>query len=252
MNTFLNDFFNRIQYEKQDVTFENIRVLQSQFAKHIPFENMSIIQNENVHITFDDLKRKIIDNQRGGVCYELNPLFYYVLKELGFDVHLIGGTIFSNEKNRLIQTHFATILHHNGQRYLVDVGFGSHHALQPLPFTGETITSPTGTYRIQKKETTFGEYAFEKYQDGKLEIGYDFFLARIDETALQNAQQIITHHEKSPFNKSPLLTKRTDDGHITLTDKTYTVIKEKQKSKQTIDTQTFRALALREFGITIQ
>ncbi|MEH6889919.1 arylamine N-acetyltransferase [Bacillus sp. JJ864] len=252
MNTFLNDFFNRIQYEKQDVTFEDICTLQSQFAKHIPFENMSIIQNENVHITFEDVKRKIIDNRRGGVCYELNPLFYYALKELGFDVHLIGGTVFSNEENWLIQTHFATILHHNGQRYLIDVGFGSHHALQPLPFTGETITSPTGIYRIQKKETTFGEYSFEKYQDGKLEIGYDFFLARIDETALQNAKQIITHHEKSPFNKSPLLTKRTDDGHITLTDKTYTVIKEKQKSKQTIDTQTFRALALREFGIAIQ
>lgn len=252
MNTFLNDFFNRLRYEKQEVTFEDIHVLQSQFAKHIPFENMSIIQKENIDLTFEDLKRKIIDNRRGGVCYELNPLFYYALKELGFDVHLIGGTVFSDEENRLIQTHFATILHHNEQRYLIDVGFGSHHALQPLPFTGETITSPTGTYRIQKKETTFGEYAFEKYQDGKLEIGYDFFKAPIDETVLQNAQQIITHHEKSPFNKAPLLTKRTDDGHITLTDKTYTVTKGKQKSKQTIDLLTFQALALREFGIAIQ
>lgn len=252
MNTFLNDFFNRIQYKKQDVTFEDICTLQSQFAKHVPFENMSIIQKEHIDLTYEDLKRKIIDNQRGGVCYELNPLFYYALKELGFDVHLIGGTVFSNEENRLIQTHFATMLHHDGQPYLIDVGFGSHHALQPLPFTGEIITSPTGEYRIQKKTTTFGEYAFEKYHDGNLEIGYDFFIAPIDETVLRNAKQIITHHEKSSFNKAPLLTKRTDNGHITLTDKSYTIIKGTQKSKQTIDIQTFQALALSEFGIAVQ
>ncbi|MEI4829593.1 arylamine N-acetyltransferase [Bacillus sp. FJAT-53711] len=252
MNTFLNDFFNRIQYEKQDVTFKDIRVLQSQFAKHVPFENISIIQNENIEITFENLKRKIIANQRGGVCYELNPLFYYALKELGFQVHMISGTVFNDGEIRLIETHFATILHHNNQPYLIDVGFGSHHALQPIPLTGETVKSSTGEYRIQQKKTDLGEYAFEKYKNGTLEIGYDFFTSPIDETVLQNAQQIITHHEQSPFNKSPLLAKLTDDGHITLTDKTYTITKGNHKSKQTIDIQTFQTLALSEFGIAVK
>jgi len=44
---------------------------------------------------------------------------------------------------------------------LVDVGFGSHLALQPIPFTGEFVTSITGDYRIETENTELGEFIFE-------------------------------------------------------------------------------------------
>lgn len=251
MDAFIDNFFKRIQYKgNNDITFEDIRILMNLFAKHVPFENVDIIEKKDVTIDQTYLETKIIEKFRGGLCYELNPLFYYVLKELGFYVWMVSGTVGSRE-SLLKGTHIAVILQKNDERYVIDVGFGSNLALQPLPFTGEFVSSVTGSYRIIKSDMYSDEYVYEKYVNDKRVSKYIFTLEPIDESHINHVKDLITTHPKSSFNKSILLVKLTDDGHMTLTDETFTTVKNGNKHKRDINFMTMKQLSSDKFGISL-
>ncbi|MFB4164815.1 arylamine N-acetyltransferase [Alteribacillus sp. JSM 102045] len=251
MGHFIEDFFKRIQYQgSQDVQFDDLPKLMFQFAKNVPFENIDIIQRKDIEINADNVKRKIIDQSRGGLCYELNPMFYYFLQERGFDVQMVPATVSGNHPE-IIETHVTIVLKKNDQQYLIDVGFGANHALQPIPFSGEFVTSLTGEYRVKHDKTEAGEYVLEKYRCEKLEASYSFFLKQINESHLNHMKEVIMKHPHSPFNQSALLTKLTDDGHTTLTDKTFTIVKDGSKNKQSIDSIKLKQLSISQFGIDV-
>src|SRR5690625_1111397 len=108
MDQVVYDFFNRIHYKGElPVTFNHLPALIVQFARAIPFENSAIMRKEKTVITFRSIIQKIIYEKRGGLCYELNPLLYYMLKELGFNVRLIAGTVTGASVSR---THIAILL----------------------------------------------------------------------------------------------------------------------------------------------
>ncbi|WP_181350435.1 arylamine N-acetyltransferase [Thalassobacillus sp. CUG 92003] len=252
MNHFTKDFYKRIQYQgNQNVQFDDLPELMFEFAKNVPFENLDIIQRQDFEINVDNLKRKIINQYRGGLCYELNPVFYYFLQELGFEVQMISATVSGNDPG-LNGTHLAIVLTKSREQFLIDVGFGSHLALQPVPFTGAFVTSLTGKYRIKSEKTEMGEYVLEKYHYGNLETSYSFFLKPVDESYLNYMKDVVTTHPASPFNKSLLLTKVTDNGHITLTDQTYTIMKKGSKSKESIDSERLKQLSASQFGIEME
>ncbi|WP_169713680.1 arylamine N-acetyltransferase family protein [Paludifilum halophilum] len=232
------------------MTFADLPALQFQFAKTVPFENIDIMVQKNEDLTLENIRKKIIDQKRGGVCYELNPLFYSFLKQQGFDVRMVAATIVHDQDHHdLVGTHITTLLTQEENRYIVDVGFGGNHALQPIPMTGETVTSLTGEYRIREVQTPFGEYAMQKYRDGKLDIQYIFSTEPIDEAHLNMAKDRITDHTDSPFNKSVLLNKLTDDGSITLTNQSFTITRNNRKTRQEVDRDLFKQLCEHRFGI---
>ncbi|WP_082067215.1 arylamine N-acetyltransferase [Paenibacillus terrae] len=68
---------------------EDLNTIIKKTAKTIPFENLSIINSSSSKITPENLIKKIIERNEGGLCYELNSLFYYftanVLSSLPFE-----------------------------------------------------------------------------------------------------------------------------------------------------------------------
>ena len=119
MNQFCTGIFKRIKYNKPlPVTFYDIPNLMEQFAYHIPFENIDVMKEKNSQIDKQFLYTKIVGQERGGLCYELNPLFFYLLEELGFHVQMVQATIDSPKKT-LMNTHIATVLTHQSNLYLI-------------------------------------------------------------------------------------------------------------------------------------
>jgi len=80
MNENLEKLFRRIKYPKQTVQFSDLPLLMKQFAYHLPFENVDIMINRTTSLEYDALCNKMIHNKRGGLCYELNPLFFNTLQ----------------------------------------------------------------------------------------------------------------------------------------------------------------------------
>lgn len=247
MTFFSEKFLQRIQYEEKDtISFEDLPTVMSQFAKHIPFENIEVMLNIDREMKAEQLYEKIIKQNRGGLCYELNPLFYYFLKNYGFQVYMISATVLGS-RNPLQGTHVAIVLEDAGEKYIVDVGFGANLPLQPVPLNGELMTSQTGSYRVVQKKYTTDKYYFEKYVNGDLQIRYLFTLEPIDEKYLNQVKHVITKDERSSFNKSLLITKLTKDGHQTLTDDSFTTVVNGKRKKQVVHREKVKHLAVTHF-----
>ena len=59
----------------------------------VPFENLSIHSGEPIVLDEDALFTKIVDQRRGGFCYECNGLFAGLLRALGFDVAMLAAGV---------------------------------------------------------------------------------------------------------------------------------------------------------------
>jgi N-hydroxyarylamine O-acetyltransferase len=244
-------FRNRIGFPQDEViTFQNLDMVLEKTAKSIPFENLCIIEKRTKEITKENITSKILEQNEGGLCYELNSILYLFLCENGFNPTLIRGVTFNqmNQKwSATGNTHVVNLITHNGQVYLVDTGFGGFLPLKPVPLSGETVASINGEFRVDHEESEHGDYIMYmklNRKDETWKIGYAFNtkeeIQNMNE--LNEVQKIIIEHPESAFNKTPLITKLTDKGNITLTDTSYTEWVHGALNKENINEKRFKQL----------
>ena len=158
--------------------------LQPAHLLTVPFENLDI--HNKVKIDLDNLFDKIVTRRRGGFCYELNGLFYKLLKEIGFTVKMVSARVYTHKKDYSPEfDHMALIVTINDDNYLVDVGFGEF-AFSPIKIeVNKETTDPRGVFKIElfddnhkivAKKNTEGtfvpEYLFSE-KERQLEEFYD-------------------------------------------------------------------------------
>jgi N-hydroxyarylamine O-acetyltransferase len=244
--------------EEEKITFDKLDNILEKTAKNIPFENLCIIKNQTRKISKENLIHKILVRKEGGLCYELNSLLYLFLIENNFDAVLARGVVYDHTAQDYLtlgRTHVTIIVTHKKQKYLLDTGFGGNLPLKPVPFSGETVSSNNGQFRIKKKNSELGDYVLEqklKHKDKDWKIGYTFDSKKTitDISEFNEIQTIIAENPASPFNKTPLITMLTDRGNITLTNESFTQWIDGRVTKEKIDNLKFNALLKQYFGIS--
>nr|WP_245831843.1 arylamine N-acetyltransferase [Oceanobacillus senegalensis] len=237
--------------ENEVITWSKLDYVLEKTAQALPFENLAVIENRRYKISKENLMNKILVNHEGGLCYELNPLFYLFLIENGFDAKLVRGSVYDNENKmfqRLGSTHVSILITLQENTYLIDTGFGANLPLKPVPLTGETVFSKNGEFRIKKTNNEYGDHILEmKLTDKHTDWakGYAFYSNRpmADTSELAEIQSVIYDNENSPFNKSPLISIFTSNGRILLTNTHYTQWIDSVKQKEKIDKEEFEKLA---------
>jgi len=251
-------FRKRIGFPANEkMTFESLDQVLEKTAQTIPFENLCIIGKHTRDITKENLVNKILVKNQGGLCYELNTIFYFLLIENGFDAVLARGVVYENTAQEYLtlgRTHVTILLTHEQQTYVVDTGFGGNLPLKPVPLTGETITSANGEFRIRKVDSKHGNYVLEmklKHKDTDWRVGYAFDSQQpvSDVSEMNEVQTIIAENEKSPFNKKPLVTRLTTGGNVTLTDTSFTQWEDGKAAKEEIDDKRFKELLKQHFEL---
>ncbi|EEK83912.1 N-hydroxyarylamine O-acetyltransferase [Bacillus cereus ATCC 4342] len=240
--------------KRTEVKFEELNTILFAFAHTIPFENLDVISCNTNAITMENLQDKILTRSRGGLCYELNTLFYYFLKDCGYDVRLALGTVYKNDIKAwaLEDGHITIILHYDNVRYVIDVGVASLVPLVPVPFTGESVSSKNGTYRVRRKDTSKGNYVLErKDTDGEWKVCHAFYNRIIDEAVVNDVQKRVVEDEKSIFNKGPIAVKLTESGHVSLTNTSLTEMIHGEKAKRKITEEQYRELLNTLFAIEL-
>ncbi|MEC2182417.1 arylamine N-acetyltransferase [Bacillus spizizenii] len=225
MNDFLKECFQKIGWEKDHVSFGDLPLFLKAMAYRFPFENRAVLAKENYKVTKEDLWRRLVKEQHGGLCYDLNGFLYFVLREAGFQVKLIRGTIYAGKQEEwaLDRTHAAVLLSAEKGEYIVDIGFGINLALQPIPLSGETVQSSVGSFRIKEEETEKGSHVLLMDKGEGWQIGYAFTLEESNAGDLDDMKDMIHSHEKSPFNKSLLASKLTPNGRMVMSDRHFTI-----------------------------
>lgn len=133
MNT--SAYFRRIGYRSSGaLSAAELSRLMRCHLETVPFENLDSYPNgypldNDTDVLFD----KVVTRRRGGVCFELNGLFFALLKALGYDaygvevrIHMVG-----REENPL--SHQGVIVTLEGRKYYCDVGFGGPGPKDILP-----------------------------------------------------------------------------------------------------------------------
>ena len=107
--------------------------LQAAHARSIPYEDLDIHLGRPISLVVDDLVAKLVDDGRGGYCYEQNTLYAAVLEALGHPVtrHL-GRVRLGDATSPRPATHMVLLV----DGLVVDVGFGGATPLGPIPLGG--------------------------------------------------------------------------------------------------------------------
>src|ERR1041384_8682348 len=131
MNT--EAYLKRINYSGSlEPTAETLRALQVAHLLAVPFENLSIHAGEPIVLNEDALFDKIVENRRGGFCYEANGLFAGLLRALGFDVARLSAGGARREGGFGPDFDHMTLMVTLAERWLLDVGFGDSFLLTLL------------------------------------------------------------------------------------------------------------------------
>lgn len=190
---------------------DELTKILSYFADTFPFENLDVLLKNTESISPQFLSDKLLDQQRGGLCYEINALLYLFLQELGYDVTLVQGTVLTENGWATEGTHLVIVVHLNGKRYVVDNGFGSNLARKPLEIDGECIKAPAGMFRVVQRASEKGTHAYEKQEAGKWVLNYAFHLEPMNWEELDRMKRVITESESSAFNQQLIISQCLND-----------------------------------------
>lgn len=144
----VNQYLQRIHATKNEPTLSYLSELQYLHMKHVPFENLDVIRNIPIYLNLERMYEKIVDNNRGGYCYEVNGLFHWLLTSIGYDVQLVAATVMRPTGEFAKANTHVTMIVLLDQPYLVDVGFG-HSQLQPITIDGRMYEDISGTYKVE-------------------------------------------------------------------------------------------------------
>lgn len=132
-------YLRRLGLKREEIplTREGLDRLIFAHLTHIPFENLEeCVDHACPKLGIPDLFDKIVTRRRGGYCFELNGLFYALLKDLGFSVYPVACRIRWGHDFISPLSHRATIAEVEGDKYFCDVGFGGPSAHCAVPFQG--------------------------------------------------------------------------------------------------------------------
>ncbi|GAB3499972.1 arylamine N-acetyltransferase [Spirosoma knui] len=218
-------YLERLHYtDGLDTTLETLQKLHYQHLLTIPLENLDIHYGQPIELDRDALFDKLITRKRGGFCYELNGLFFELLRTIGFQVKRVSGRIYEPGKGYNPEfDHLAIIAHIEGTDWLVDVGLGRRFPLYPLAVTCDVPQSDrTGCYVLTKHDDQYLAVR-QKDEAGNWITAYIFSLTPRD---IHEFDAMCIYHqtsEHSYFTQNMLCTVVTSQGRITLTDNRLTI-----------------------------
>jgi N-hydroxyarylamine O-acetyltransferase len=120
-------YLNRINYSGHLIPdLEVLKSLQKNHLLSVPFENLDIHYNKTINLDVEKFYHKIVEEKRGGFCYELNGLFNTLLNALGYNSRIISARAYDIKRDDFGKEfdHMAMIVELNQAEYLVDAGFG--------------------------------------------------------------------------------------------------------------------------------
>ena len=233
---------------------ETLHGLQLAHLLAIPFENLDIALKRPIQLSEEALWEKIIIRKRGGFCYELNGLFAWLLKQIGFDVTYLNARVFNREGELGIDfDHLALLVRipQGTTPWLVDVGFGdSFNEPLSLDVQDEQVQG-LRSYRLER--TTEGYITWQKNYNGTWERQYFFDLQ--PHNFPTEFELVCIYHQtssNSSFTHTSIISRATPHGRISLEDGRLIITTNGHREERLVpDREEYQALLREHFGVVL-
>lgn len=223
--------------------------LHERHLLRVPFENLNIHLGRPIRLDIPSLFEKIVRQKRGGFCYELNHLFHWLLRSLGYDSILISARVRTEQGGFSPEFDHLALIVTLDEPYLVDVGFGNAFR-RPLPISGEVREDIGGVYRVRRLES--GEYAMQRQSGESWSDAYRFTLVP---RSIEEFLDMCRYHQTSPdshFTRNRICSLATRSGRLTLTDTALKVTENgEQKTHPVTSEEEWSRLLAEHFGIRL-
>jgi N-hydroxyarylamine O-acetyltransferase len=207
---------------------ELLRALHRAHLLTVPFENLDISLGREIVCDEARILHKIVNEHRGGFCYELNGAFAALLRALGFQVTLLSARVASEDGSYGPEFDHLTLRvdldePNLEESWLADVGFGECF-LEPLRLESRLEQPQNGrVYRLTSFATEDGGLGLEvlgleSMLEGKWKRQYAFTLQPRD---LAEFSGMCRYHQTSPeshFTRQRICSLATPEGRVTLSD----------------------------------
>jgi N-hydroxyarylamine O-acetyltransferase len=231
----------------------NADVLRSIHRAHmwaVPFENLDISLKRPIVCNEERFLQKIVNERRGGFCYELNGAFAALLRALGFDVNLLSARVPRGEAGDGPEFDHLALLLNLEEPWLADVGFGDSF-LEPLRLTpGIEQEQAMGRFRIQPR--SHGELVMQRLDaNGGWKAQYVFSL---QPRALSDFAEMCHYHQTSPeshFTQKRICSLATSQGRITLSENTLIVTRDGKREERSLKEEERDAALKKYFGVSL-
>lgn len=214
-----------------------------------PFENLDIGLGRKIICDEESILRKVVEQRRGGFCYELNGAFAALLRELGFKVTLLSARVARQDGSSGPEFDHLTLRVDLEEPWLADVGFGDSF-LEPLRLKVD-VEQPQDRRKFRLLEEASSLH-MEMADAAEWKRQYSFTLMP---RQLGDFAGMCHYHQTSPkssFTQNRICSRATPDGRITVADRKLIVTRNGNKKESTLDSdQEWREALKKYFGIVL-
>lgn len=234
-------------------------VLRSLHLAHliaVPFENLDIHLGRPILLDEAHLFEKVVRRRRGGFCYELNGLFAALLREIGFDVTMLGARFPSDHEEGTPELDHLTLLvrcQDEPEPVLADVAAGRGSFPCPLRTdTREPQAQPMARSSFRLLPEGEACRVWRQPDGGDWEREYLFTWRPRQYREFEEGSRFHQTSPRSHFTRMRLVTRVTPAGRITLTDRRLITTTDGVRSEEELHSEADYVRALQDhFGIDL-
>lgn len=213
-------YLTRIGYDGPVApTLPVLQGLHLAHLRRVPFENLDIHLGKPISLAERDLFTKVVQQRRGGFCYELNGLFAALLREIGYEVTLLAAQFPLPDGREPIKfDHLVLRVEAPGMApVLADVAAGRNGITGPLAIGSDApqVQPAAGaSFRLQPEDGAM--WLWRQAPGGEWERVYRFTW---QPWQLADFAEGCRFHQTSPdshFTQMRICTLLTGDGRVTL------------------------------------
>ncbi len=227
---------------------EGLAQLQAAHRQAITFENLDVLLGRGIRIGSDAVFAKLVEQRRGGYCFEQNRLFADMLAAIGIANRplLARARLAIPEGEIPPRTHALLLCDLEGEAWIADAGFGgSYVPPMPLRDRAEAIAGDGARHRLRRVGLPDGEWVVERTgpvasTDGRAkdnadwQAQYSFDLAPVMQADLDMGNHWASTWPQGRFVLSPIISLVLPTGFISLNAAMLTVARDGEVEKREI------------------
>ena len=227
---------------------ETLNYYIERYVLNVPFENINVQNGQPIALDNESMIDKIVNQHRGGYCYEQNRLFCEYLTSKGYNVYMVSATIYNGSDWAMEGSHMALIVILNQKKYLVDVGYADiPKAAIPIAHDEQPVYDVNGEFKVSK----VSDHTFEmkKEVDYKWQTQYQFKDEPRELADFEPGIAFNQNNESSIFVQKLLISKAMPYGRVTMSNDHITLTHHGQKEKKNITSENYKYFLHRYFNI---
>lgn len=248
----LDAYLGRIAYDGPvDPTGRTLAGLHRAHVAAISFENLDLVLGRGIGVDLGSVQAKLVDNHRGGYCYEHGVLFAAVLERLGYSVDRLLARIGYDEQRPRPRTHMTLHVGTDTEQWLADVGFGAG-LLEPLPWDETGDAHDQGGWTYQLLPAAPGSWQVCQRGGEEWTALYSFTEEPQHASDVEVADHFTSTHPSSPFVGQAVAMRRATDAQHRLRDRRLTTTRPDGATEERVLDDAEVATALRDdFGLSL-